>query len=185
MEIAVCADRLDDAGLEGLVVSSVTFCSLTTARTSVRYLPLKAIFASCPSTRHQFLRYLRQLFGFGGNNDLARRQFAARSHNQAHNTLPSRAKMEAILQALRKSATEQWRARRSSAESIVNTWERALNQLRNELGFLHVEHDLALIGLTVISTVSSSSAISRLSSFNVRRIMTSAFSLTFAASGIR
>jgi len=76
--------------------------------------------------------------------------------------------MEAILQARRKSVTVTVARPAKFCGISWEYWESALYQLRDQLGFLQMEHDLALIGLTVISTVSSSSAISRLISFSVR-----------------
>ena len=94
--------------------------------------------------------------------------------------LPSRAKMEAILQARRKSATVT--VARPAKLCGIN-WEYLGNvpctNCETSCVFFIWNITWLLLGLTVISTVSSSSAISRLSSFKVLEgIMTSAFSLT-------
>ena len=149
MEIVVRPDRLDDAGLEGLVVSSVTFCSLTTPSTSVRYLPLKAIFASCPSTAASI-----SPISSPSSSDLEEMTILPGASSppgvmiRRTIPLPSRAKMEAILQALEEIRHGDGGASRESLRNRLGIFgESSLHQLRNKLGFLHVEHDLALIGV--------------------------------------
>jgi hypothetical protein len=87
MEIVVRTDRLDDAGAGGIGRFQGYFLFFNDSEHIGQVLAVKSDFCFLPFYGGiDFSDIFTQFFGFGGNNNFTRRQFAARGYDQADTT---------------------------------------------------------------------------------------------------